>query len=85
MASAIELRRQRDAKNRSKKESKRLNLDRPINDEDIWVIKIDCEQSRFIGGITALNCQFEKQNNTYNCKVQMRFIKKSGRNCEKFE
>ena len=63
--------------------NKRLVIDRQINDADIWVVEIK-GRKRFIGGLSELNRQFEKQNKDWECTVKMRFIDKSGRNVEKY-
>ena len=63
---------------------RKLSIDRPINDTDIWVVAIAGKKRRYIGGVTGLRHAFDKDVGDYVCKVVMRFIYKRGDLVEKY-
>ena len=63
---------------------RKLSIDRPINDTDIWVVTIVGKKRRYIGGMTGLRQAFDKDVGDYVCKVVMRFIGKRGDLVERF-
>ena len=64
---------------------RKLSIDRPINDTDIWVVTIAGKKRRYIGGMTGLKQAFYKDVCDYVCKVVMRFIDKRGDLVERYE
>ena len=63
---------------------RKLSIDIPINDTDIWVVTIAGKKRRYIGGMTGLKQAFDKDVGDYVCKVVMRFIGKRGDLVERF-
>ena len=61
---------------------RKLSIDRPINDTDIWVVT---GKRRYIGGMTGLKQAFDKDVGDYVCKVVIRFIDKRGDLVERYE
>ena len=46
---------------------RKLSIDRPINDTDIWVVTIAGKKRRYIGGMTGLKQAFDKDVGDYVC------------------
>ena len=64
---------------------RKLSIDRPINDTDIWVVTIAGKKRRYIGGMTGLKQAFDNDVGDYVCKVVIRFIDKRGDLVERYE